>query len=90
MQRHSAVGWNSSPTGPDSDQPFGILGGVKQTKGRGTFAEYIAMPETDVVECPAHFLDGSDEAGIFQAAAVPLGGLTAYRLVALFADGDRL
>ena len=48
------------------------------------------MPETDVVECPAHFLDGSDDAGIFQAAAVPLGGLTAYRLVALFADGDRL
>lgn len=74
------VGWHSNPLGPDQKEPFGILGSVKQSGGRGTFAEYIAVGKDDVVKCPQHFLDGSKE-GISQAAALPLALLTAYRLV---------
>lgn len=51
-----AINWLSSPTGPEGPAPFGILGSVKQTGGRGTFAEYIVVGNEDVVECPAHFL----------------------------------
>ncbi|GAA5853859.1 hypothetical protein JCM8547_007476 [Rhodosporidiobolus lusitaniae] len=69
------VGWLSSPLGPDvPSQPWGILGSVKQTGGRGTFAEYVCVGKEDVVLCPEHL--GKDE-----AAVVPLGGLTAYRAV---------
>ncbi|CEQ42330.1 SPOSA6832_04113, partial [Sporobolomyces salmonicolor] len=70
-----AENWLSSPLGPDvPGQQFGILGSVKQTGGRGTFAEYIAVSEEEVIACPKHL---SDDA----AAAVPLGALTAYRAV---------
>ncbi|GAA5821687.1 hypothetical protein JCM11251_000970 [Rhodosporidiobolus azoricus] len=70
-----AVGWLSSPLGPDvPGEPFGILGSVKQTGGRGTFAEFVAVGADDVAECPEHL---SREEG----AAVPLGALTAYRAV---------
>ncbi|GAA6010903.1 hypothetical protein JCM10207_003982 [Rhodosporidiobolus poonsookiae] len=69
------VGWRASPLGPDvPGEPFGILGSVKQTQGRGTFAEFVKVGEDDVVKCPEHL---SRE----QAAALPLGGLTAYRAV---------
>ncbi|GAA5910240.1 hypothetical protein JCM6882_001783 [Rhodosporidiobolus microsporus] len=70
-----SVGWVSSPLGPDvPGQAWGILGSVRQTGGRGTFAEFVAVDAGDVVECPEHL---SRE----EAAAVPLGGLTAYRAV---------
>ncbi|GAA6017805.1 hypothetical protein JCM11491_004626 [Sporobolomyces phaffii] len=70
-----AENWLASPLGPDvPGKPFGILGSVKQTAGRGTYAEYIAVSEQDVVECPEHLKNS-------QAAAVPLGALTAYRAV---------
>lgn len=70
-----AVGWLESPLGPDVEgQPFGILGGVEQTGGRGTYAEYVAVGEDDVIECPEHL-------GNEGAAAAPLGALTAYRAV---------
>ncbi|GAA6002952.1 quinone oxidoreductase family protein [Rhodotorula paludigena] len=68
-----AVGWHSSSLGPDvPNQQFGILGSVKQTGGRGTFADYVAVGKDDVIECPEHL---SRE----EAAAVPLGALTAWR-----------
>ncbi|GAA5948004.1 hypothetical protein JCM10213_007016 [Rhodosporidiobolus nylandii] len=70
-----SVGWNESSTGPDvPNQPFGILGGVSQTGGRGTYAEYIVVGKDDVIACPEHLTRE-------QAAAVPLGALTAYRAV---------
>ncbi|KAK4055015.1 hypothetical protein OIO90_003356 [Microbotryomycetes sp. JL221] len=77
-----AVNWLESPLGPDqgANKPFGILGAVKQTGGRGTFAEYIVVGKDDIIECPKHFIDGG-KTGLAQAAALPLGGLTAYRAV---------
>jgi NADPH:quinone reductase-like Zn-dependent oxidoreductase len=38
----------------------------------GTFAEYITMPASNIHACPEHLTDE-------EAAALPLGGLTAYR-----------
>lgn len=74
-----ASGWISSAFGPDQPaQPYGILGNVKQTGGRGTFAEYICVDGKDLVECPSHFLGRGIE-GLSEAASAPLGGLTAYR-----------
>lgn len=49
---------------------------MKQTGGRGTFAEYVAISTDNVVPCPGH-LSGADQ--LAAAAAFPLGGLTAYR-----------
>ncbi|GAA5879895.1 hypothetical protein JCM5296_001594 [Sporobolomyces johnsonii] len=70
-----AENWLSSPLGPDvPGKQFGILGSVKQTGGRGTFAEYLAVSAEDVIACPEHLSDS-------EAAAVPLGALTAYRAV---------
>ncbi len=40
----------------------------------GTFAEYITMPAANVHPCPEHLTDE-------EAAALPLGGLTAYRAI---------
>lgn len=71
-----AENWLQDPLGPDVEgKQFGILGSVKQTRGRGTYAEYIAVHQDDVVECPKHLAES-------EAAAVPLGALTAYRSVA--------
>jgi NADPH:quinone reductase-like Zn-dependent oxidoreductase len=47
---------------------------VKQTGGRGTFADFICVGKDDVVECPKHLRKE-------EAAATPLGALTAYRAV---------
>ncbi|GAA5929716.1 quinone oxidoreductase family protein [Sporobolomyces koalae] len=70
-----AENWLESPLGPDvAGKQFGILGSVKQTRGRGTYAEYIAVSTDDLVECPAHLSNS-------EAAALPLGALTAYRAV---------
>ncbi|GAA5915777.1 quinone oxidoreductase family protein [Sporobolomyces salmoneus] len=70
-----AENWLESSLGPDvQGKQFGILGSVKQTGGRGTYAEYIKVGEKDVIECPEHLEES-------QAAAVPLGALTAYRAV---------
>ncbi|GAA6064139.1 hypothetical protein JCM10212_005140 [Sporobolomyces blumeae] len=70
-----AENWLKSPTGPDVDgKQFGILGSVKQTRGKGTYAEYLAVSEDDLIECPEHLSNS-------EAAAVPLGSLTAYRAV---------
>ncbi|POY76375.1 hypothetical protein BMF94_0572 [Rhodotorula taiwanensis] len=68
-----AVNWHKDPRGPDvPGKQFGILGSVKQTEGRGTYAEYIVVGKDDVIECPEHL-------SVTEAATVPLGSLTAYR-----------
>ncbi|GAA6050391.1 hypothetical protein JCM3770_004014 [Rhodotorula araucariae] len=70
---HPAANWLSSPLGPDvPGKQFGILGAVRQTGGRGTFGEYVAVGADDVVACPPHL-------GREEAATVPLGALTAWR-----------
>lgn len=71
------TGWRSSVDGPDEKHEFGILGGTRQTGGRGTFAEYIAVESRDLVPCPKHLLER--DTGWEEAAALPLAALTAYR-----------
>ncbi|KWU43914.1 NAD(P)-binding protein [Rhodotorula sp. JG-1b] len=68
-----AVNWLKDPSGPDvPGKQFGILGSVKQTEGRGTYAEYVVVGKDDVIECPEHL-------SAVEAATVPLGSLTSYR-----------
>jgi NADPH:quinone reductase-like Zn-dependent oxidoreductase len=74
----SAVNWIADPIAPEGPAQFGILGATSVTEGRGTFAEYLVVGEGDVVECPKHFRERGRD-GWSEAAAVPLGGLTAYR-----------
>lgn len=72
---YPAVNWISSEKAPDvPGKEFGILGGTKQTNGKGTFAEYVVVPESHCVEKPSH-LSSVD------AASLPLGALTAWRAV---------
>jgi NADPH:quinone reductase-like Zn-dependent oxidoreductase len=66
-----SLNWGTGKTqGPD----YAILGMAKD----GTLAEYTVVPARLVHPCPAHL-------SAQQAAALPLGGLTAYR--ALFTRG---
>ncbi|TNY18484.1 hypothetical protein DMC30DRAFT_426415 [Rhodotorula diobovata] len=77
---YPAANWDSSPYGPDvPGKQFGILGSVKQTGGRGTYAEYVAVGKDDVVKCPEHLTKE-------EAATVPLGSLTAWRATFTKAD----
>jgi len=80
----SHVGWRDSVYGPDQSVEFGILGGVKQTQGRGTFGEYIKMATDDLVPVPTHLLERKDSWEL--AGGIPLGALTAYR--AVFTKGE--
>ncbi|KAJ7706487.1 chaperonin 10-like protein [Mycena metata] len=66
-------GLESDPTGPESE--FGILGGGS-VPPIGTFAEYVVVPRIEVIPTPTHLTDE-------QIAAWPLGGLTAWRAIAL-------
>ncbi|KAF8151082.1 hypothetical protein K438DRAFT_1688264 [Mycena galopus ATCC 62051] len=66
-------GWETDPCGPESN--FGILGGVSFPP-LGTFAEYVIVQRREVLQTPAHLTDE-------QIAAWPLGGLTAWRSIAL-------
>lgn len=65
-------GWGSDPRVQSA--AYEIIG----MPSDGTFAEYIAVPQSSLVDKPAHL---SWE----EAAALPLAGLTAYR--ALFTQG---
>lgn len=67
------VNWGDNPDYPDHSN-YTILGMPKN----GTFCEWMAINSDRLVEKPAHL-------SIEQAAALPLGGLTAYR--ALFTKG---
>jgi zinc-binding alcohol dehydrogenase/oxidoreductase len=59
--------WGDSPTHQDQ-QSFHILGLPED----GTFAEYVKVPASSLVERPPHL-------SFEEAAALPLAGLTAYR-----------
>lgn len=87
-------GWWKDEAGPEAEMPgvpadvaqnklggkgFGLLGCTKPTGGVGTFAEYVQVEEDMVVDVPAHLT-------AVQAAALPCGGLTAFR--ALFTKGQ--
>jgi propionyl-CoA synthetase len=86
-------GWYRDEAGPEAEVPgataevkknklggqgFGLLGCTKPTNGIGTFAEYVQVEEDMIVDVPAHL-------NAVQAAALPCGGLTAFR--ALFTKG---
>jgi propionyl-CoA synthetase len=86
-------GWQKDEAGPEAELPgiskeaaknglggsgFGLLGSTKPTMGVGTFAEYVQVEQEMIVDVPSH-LDA------VQAAALPCGGLTAFR--ALFTRG---
>ena len=62
------LNWGDNPRAQGKD--FTILGLPRN----GTFAEYVCVPAHAVYPLPAHLNFG-------QAAALPLGGLTAYRAV---------
>jgi len=63
-----ALDWGDNPAYPSKS--FQILGLPKN----GTFAEWVAVPHKQLYDKPAHLT-------MEQAAALPLGGLTAYRAV---------
>lgn len=63
-----AFDWGENPAYPSKS--FQILGLPKN----GTFAEWVAVPHRQVYDKPAHL-------NMEQAAALPLGGLTAFRAV---------
>ena len=63
-----AFNWGDNPAFPSKN--FQILGLPRN----GTFAEWVAMPARQLYDKPAHL-------SMEQAAALPLGGLTAYRAV---------
>jgi propionyl-CoA synthetase len=86
-------GWKKAEAGPEAELPgvsseaaknklggsgFGLLGCTKPTGGVGTFAEYVQVEEEMVVDVPSHL-------NAVQAAALPCGGVTAFR--ALFTRG---
>lgn len=86
-------GWFKDEAGPEAELPncpaeilnnklggkgFGLLGSTKPTGGVGTFAEYIQIERDMVVDVPSHL-------NAVQAAALPCGGVTAFR--ALFTKG---
>lgn len=63
-----AINWGDNPAYPSKS--FQILGLPKN----GAFAEWVAVPRAQLYDKPAHLT-------MEQAAALPLGGLTAYRAV---------
>ncbi|KAJ3551698.1 hypothetical protein NP233_g13030 [Leucocoprinus birnbaumii] len=62
-------GWDKDPIAPEST--FGILGGGSNPP-IGTFSEYIVVERDQVIPIPDHLSD-------VQAAAWPLGAVTAWR-----------
>jgi len=64
-----AFNWGDSPTHQSSTK-FSILGLPED----GTFAEYVKVPLSSLIEKPAHL-------SFEEAAALPLAGATAYRVL---------
>ena len=62
------VDWGDNPAVQSAE--YSVLG----MPGHGTFAEYMAVDVDRLVEQPAHLTDE-------EAAALPLGGLTAFRAI---------
>ena len=62
------INWGDNPAFPSKD--YQILG----MPSHGTFAEQVMVPEDRLADKPAHL-------NFQEAAALPLGGLTAYRVL---------
>ena len=60
------IGWGDDEAVQAND--YKVLG----MPHAGTFAEYIAIPQENIYDCPTHLSDA-------EAAALPLAGLTGYR-----------
>jgi len=69
-------GWEADPNGPESR--FGILGGCSFPSA-GTFAEFVTVSRDQIIVAPSHLKD-------VNAAAWPLAGVTAWRLVKMNAN----
>ncbi|KAF5334505.1 hypothetical protein D9611_013792 [Ephemerocybe angulata] len=67
MFLNPSVGWKSNPDAPESR--LGVLGG---TPAGGTFADYLVVKRDLLIPSPNHLDD-------VQVAALPLGGVTAWR-----------
>lgn len=76
---HLRVAGRKDPVAPESR--FGILGGGSLPP-IGTFSEYVVVERDQVIPTPAHLDD-------VQAAAWPLGGLTAWRATMVNAHVER-
>lgn len=64
-------GWDQDPRHPERVAEFGILGGTKQVR-LGTLQEWMPAEHDELEQCPSHLSD-------YEAAALPLAGLTAFR-----------
>ncbi|KAK3825342.1 MAG: hypothetical protein J3Q66DRAFT_294179 [Benniella sp.] len=64
-----STGWIKDPRGPE--EAYYILGGGHAS---GVFSDYFVAPLVEIFKAPDHLTDA-------EAAALPLGGLTAYRAV---------
>ncbi|KAF9934932.1 hypothetical protein BGZ65_003569 [Modicella reniformis] len=64
-----SIGWIKDPRGPE--EAFYILGGGHAS---GVFTEYFVAPLAEIFKVPEHLTDA-------EAAALPLGGVTAFRAV---------
>jgi len=67
-------GWHSDPKGPEAK--FSVLGGVPEG---GTFSEFVVVHRSQIIPIPNHI-------PMVHAAAWPVGGLTAWRAVAIKAN----
>ena len=66
-------GWKDSLEGPEDKGGYKILGGTK-VNPNGTLQEYMIIDQSEVEEAPSHLSP-------VESAAIPLTGLTAWRVV---------
>lgn len=66
-------GWKDDPEGPESPKGYAILGGTKMNP-LGTLGETVTIGASELEEAPPHLSS-------VEAAALPLTGLTAWRVV---------
>ena len=66
------IGWKDDPDGPEAANGYVILGGTK-AHPVGTLAETVTIDADQLEEAPPHL-------GHVEAAALPLAGLTAWRV----------
>lgn len=65
------TGWESDPAGPEHPKGYAIVGGTKVNPNGTAVTEYVS-DESELEEAPSHL-------GDYEAAALPLAGLTAFR-----------
>lgn len=64
-------GWDADPIGPEKPGGFSIIGATTLNEA-GAGQEYVAVPQDEVLEAPAHLTPA-------EGAALPLVGLTGWR-----------